>query len=81
VLERDGVEPMRLLEELWRSLEFGRQFAPFAGITPQVLRVSAGGTCFPDAISAGLPASTPGIRIYYRNAIACSCWPISNAQT
>ena len=44
-----------------RGLQFGRHFAPFAGITPQVLRVGAGESQFPCAISAGLPASPPGV--------------------
>ncbi len=37
------------------GLQFGGHFAPFAGITPQVLRVGAGGATLPGAISAGLP--------------------------
>ncbi len=54
------------------SMQLNRQVAPFAGITPQVRRVDIGGARgrhlqpptarFPDAISAGLPASPPGIR-------------------
>ena len=51
------------------GLHLGCHVTPFAGITPQVLRVGAGGVCLPDAISAGLPASPPGI-----HSAECRCY-------